>query len=37
MENLAWKRKTPTEVTKVGRRTIVTKTFELPDGTIENI
>lgn len=35
MENLAWKRKAPTEVTKVGRRTIVTKTFELPDGTIE--
>jgi ADP-ribose pyrophosphatase len=35
MENLDWKRKAPTEVTKVGRRIIVTKTFELPDGTVE--
>ncbi len=34
MENLAWKRQEPTEVTKVGRRTIVTKTFELPGGEV---
>lgn len=35
MENLAWKRKTSTDVTKVGHRTIITKTFELPDGSIK--
>jgi ADP-ribose pyrophosphatase len=31
----AWKRIEPTKVTKVGHRTVVTKTFELPDGRIE--
>lgn len=30
----AWKRKEPTTVTKVGWRTIVTKTFEMPDGSV---
>lgn len=34
MEHLAWKRIEPTTKTKVGYRTIVTKTFELPDGTV---
>ncbi|MGF7228820.1 MAG: NUDIX hydrolase [Candidatus Saccharibacteria bacterium] len=32
MENLAWERQAPTDVTKVGYRTIVNKTFTLPDG-----
>jgi len=30
-----WKRIEPTTVTKVGYRTIITKTFELPDGAVE--
>jgi len=34
MENLVWKRQEPTTTTKVDYRTIVTKTFELPDGTV---
>lgn len=31
-----WKRVKPTEVTKVGWRTIITKHFELPDGRTED-
>jgi ADP-ribose pyrophosphatase len=31
-----WKRVEPTEVTKVGWRTVVTKTFELPDGSVHD-
>jgi len=30
-----WKRVEPTTITKVGWRTIVTKTFELPDGSVQ--
>lgn len=32
--NIAWKRLDETEVQKVGWRTIVTKKFELPDGSV---
>lgn len=32
MENLAWKRQEPTETVKIGYRTVVSKTFTLPDG-----
>ena len=32
--NIAWEREEPTEVTKVGWRTIVTKKFKLPDGSM---
>lgn len=32
MENLQWNRQEPTKVTEIGRRTIVSKTFEMPDG-----
>lgn len=31
-----WRRLGPTEIAKVGWRTVVTKTFELPDGTIHD-
>lgn len=32
---IEWKRVEPTEITKVGWRTIITKRFELPDGRTE--
>jgi len=35
MENISWKRKDPTKVTNVGRRTVVSKTFEMPDGAVQ--
>ncbi len=31
--NIEWKRIEPTDIAKVGWRTIITKTFELPDGS----
>jgi ADP-ribose pyrophosphatase len=33
--NLTWKRLPKTEVTKVGWRTVVTKYFQVPDGTVQ--
>lgn len=36
MDSLAWKRQEPTSVTKVGYRTVVEKTFELPDGMVKS-
>lgn len=30
-----WRRREPTEIHKIGFRTIITKTFRLPDGSIE--
>lgn len=37
MESLQWKRREPTTVTRVGGyRTLVEKTFQMPDGTIKS-